>query len=73
LNYRRIEKFISEMITRQLRDVSETFMVCRGQNTELFSDLSGDGAAVPEPSAVSLLVVGMGGVMALRRCRRSAV
>ncbi|MFM8653472.1 MAG: PEP-CTERM sorting domain-containing protein [Verrucomicrobiota bacterium] len=28
---------------------------------------------VPEPSAVSLLVVGLGGVMALRRCRRSAV
>jgi len=28
---------------------------------------------VPEPSALSLLVVGLGGVMALRRCRRSAV
>jgi hypothetical protein len=30
-------------------------------------------ASVPEPSAVSLLVVGLGGVIALRRCRRSAV
>ena len=29
--------------------------------------------AVPEPSALSLLVVGLGGVIALRRCRRSAV
>ena len=30
-------------------------------------------SGVPEPSAVSLLVVGLGGVIALRRCRRSAV
>ena len=29
--------------------------------------------SVPEPSALSLLVVGLGGVIALRRCRRSAV
>ena len=29
--------------------------------------------SVPEPSAVSLLAVGLGGVIALRRCRRSAV
>jgi len=29
--------------------------------------------AIPEPSALSLLVVGLGGVIALRRCRRSAV
>ena len=32
-----------------------------------------EARAVPEPSALSLLVVGLGGVMALRRCRRSAV
>ena len=29
-------------------------------------------STVPEPSALSLLVVGMGGVMALRRIRRIA-
>jgi len=29
--------------------------------------------AVPEPSALSLLAIGLGGVIALRRCRRSAV
>jgi hypothetical protein len=31
------------------------------------------GEAVPEPSAGALLVMGLGGVIALRRCRRSAV
>ncbi|NDE46733.1 MAG: PEP-CTERM sorting domain-containing protein [Betaproteobacteria bacterium] len=29
-------------------------------------------ASVPEPSALSLLVVGLGGVIALRRVRRKA-
>lgn len=29
--------------------------------------------SVPEPSAISLLVVGMGGVIALRRCRPKAI
>ena len=28
---------------------------------------------VPEPSALSLIVVGLGGVMALRRARRSSL
>ena len=34
--------------------------------------VSGFGVAVPEPSALSLLVVGLGGVMAWRRVRRKA-
>lgn len=36
------------------------------------SIISGSGSAVPEPSALSLLVVGLGGVMLLRRKRQKS-